>query len=178
MTIYTRTGDGGQTGLANGERVSKNSQLISFIGHLDELNALVGVCVSHLKTNSEKTFDKEIRDLEKIQNNLFVIGSISVFAKLEFEVEKEVKFLENQIDEYEKILPRLTNFILPGGHLISSQVHLIRTSSRKLEILGHGIENEELKKITPYLNRISDYFFVLARYINFKLNHEEIIWKI
>ena len=178
MAIYTRTGDSGQTGLANGERISKNSPLISFVGHLDELNALVGVCVSHLKTIPDKSFENEINDLEKIQNNLFVIGSISVFAKLEFEVAEEVRFLENKIDGYEKILPKLTNFILPGGHLISSQIHLIRTSSRKLETLAHGLENDDLKKLTPYLNRISDYFFVLARYINFKLNHEEIIWKI
>jgi cob(I)alamin adenosyltransferase len=178
MTIYTRTGDTGTTGLANGERVSKNSPLISFVGQLDEINAHLGLCVSHLKDVSEINFNSEIENLEKIQNNLFVIGSISVFAKLEFEIEKEVKFLEIQIDEYEKILPKLTNFILPGGHVIASQIHLLRTAVRKLEISAHSLNQEEIKIITPYLNRLSDYFFVMARFINFKLNIKEPIWKI
>lgn len=178
MSIYTRTGGKGQTGLANGERTSKTSPAISFVGQLDELNAHIGLCVSQIKNLTEQNFEAETKDLEKIQNNLFVIGSISVFAKLEFEVEKEVKFLEEKIDEYEKILPKLTNFILPGGHLIASQIHLLRTTARKLEISAHNFENEDLKNITPYLNRLSDYLFVLARFINFKFEHQEPIWKI
>lgn len=177
MSIYTRTGDKGETGLANGERVSKNSPIINFVGLLDELNASLGFCVSHLKEISIHDFSKEINSLEKIQNNLFVIGSISVFAKLEFEVEKEIMHLEKLIDEYENSLPKLTNFILPGGHRIASQVHLIRTTARKVELLSHSLEHEEIKILTPYLNRLSDYFFVLARFINFKLNYPEIIWK-
>ncbi len=178
MSIYTKTGDKGETGLANGERVSKTSALIQFVGHLDELNAQIGVCVSHLKNLSEINFDKEITNLEKIQNNLFVIGSIAVFAKLEFEVDSEIKKLEEQIDEYEKILPKLTNFILPGGHIIASHTHLIRTSTRKVEILAHSLEHSEITNLTPYLNRLSDYFFVLARYLNFKFNFSEPIWKV
>lgn len=178
MKIYTRTGDKGQTGLANGERVSKTSPIISFVGQLDELNAHIGLCVSHFKNLSDFKFENEINTLENIQNNLFVIGSISVFAKLEFEIEKEVKFLENQIDEYEKILPKLTNFILPGGHIIASQIHLLRTTARKLEITAHSLEQEQIKLISPYLNRLSDYLFVLARYMNFKFNYHEPIWKI
>lgn len=178
MSIYTRTGDKGQTGLANGERISKTSPAISFVGQLDELNAHIGLCVSQIKNLTEQNFEAEITDLEKIQNNLFVIGSISVFAKLEFEVEKEVKFLEEKIDEYEKILPKLTNFILPGGHIVASHTHLIRTSTRKVEILSHSLEHSEIKNLTPYLNRLSDYFFVLARYLNFKLNFSEPIWKV
>jgi cob(I)alamin adenosyltransferase len=178
MSIYTRTGDKGQTGLANGERISKTSPAISFVGQLDELNAHIGLCVSQIKNLTGQNFEAEISDLQKIQNNLFVIGSISVFAKLEFEVEKEVKFLEEKIDEYEKILPKLTNFILPGGHLIASQIHLLRTTARKLEISAHNFEHEDLKDTTPYLNRLSDYLFVLARFINFKFEHQEPIWKI
>jgi len=177
MSIYTRTGDKGETGLANGERVAKTSPIISFVGILDELNASLGFCVSNLKELSHHDFSNEIKTLERIQNNLFIIGSISVFAKLEFEVEKEILNLENLIDEYEKELPKLTNFILPGGHKVASQVHLIRTTARKVELLSHSLEHEEIKILTPYLNRLSDYFFVLARYINFKLNYPEVIWK-
>lgn len=177
MPIYTKTGDKGQTGLANGERVSKNSPIIIFVGNLDELNAHIGLCVSQFKNINEHNFENEIVALENIQNNLFVIGSISVFAKLEFEVEKEVAILEQNIDGYEKILPKLTNFILPGGHFLASQIHLLRTSARKLEISAHTLNYDEIKLIVPYLNRLSDYLFVLARYINFKYNHHEPIWK-
>lgn len=178
MSIYTRTGDKGETGLANGERVHKSSEIISFVGHLDELNAYIGYSISTLKHINQFDFSKEIKDLESIQNKIFVIGSISVFAKLEFELEKEVKYLENLIDDYEKTLPKLTNFILPGGHIASSQVHLLRTSARKVEILAHSLSHEDISKITPFLNRLSDYLFVLARFINFKLNFPETIWKI
>jgi len=178
MKIYTKTGDKGQTGLANGERVSKTSPIISFVGQLDELNAHIGLCVSQIRTLSQHNFENEINSLEKIQNNLFVIGSISVFAKLEFEIEKEVSFLEKQIDEYEKVLPKLTNFILPGGHHLASQIHLLRTTARKLEIAAHSLEHKDLKDISPYLNRLSDYLFVLARFFNFKYQYQEPIWKI
>lgn len=178
MSIYTRTGDNGETSLANGDRVAKNSLSIQFVGILDELNAHLGLCVSHLKNISEDKFDAEIKSLEKIQNNLFVIGSISVLAKLEFETSKEISNLENLIDEYEKALPKLTNFILPGGHLISAQIHVLRSCCRRVEILAHSLENQELKIVTPYLNRLSDYFFVLARYINFKFDISEPIWKV
>jgi len=178
MSLYTRTGDNGETSLANGDRVSKNSSLIRFVGLLDELNAHLGLCVSQLKNISEINFESEIKSLEKIQNNLFVIGSISVLANLEFEVTKEVQKLENLIDEYEKTLPKLTNFILPGGHLISAQIHLLRSCSRRVEILAHSLEDKEIKLITRYLNRLSDYFFVLARFINFKFEISEPIWKI
>lgn len=177
MSIYTRTGDKGQTSLANGERVAKNSKLINFVGNLDELNAHIGFCVSCMK-NLEKDFSSEITSLEKIQNNLFVIGSLAVFAKLEFKVEEEVKNLENLIDNYESILPKLTNFILPGGHELASRVHLLRTISRKVEILSHNVENVEVQNIAPYLNRLSDYLFVLARFVNFNLGVEEIKWKV
>lgn len=178
MSIYTRTGDKGETGLANGNRVSKNSPIINFVGILDELNAHLGLSISSLKHLPKSDFTNEINFLERMQNNLFVIGSISVFAKLEFELEKEIKLLENSIDEYEKVLPKLTNFILPGGHEVASRIHLLRTISRKVEIMAHGLENEEIKKITPYLNRISDYLFVLARLVNFKLDYKETIWKV
>ncbi len=178
MSIYTRTGDKGETGLANGERVSKNSPVIGFVGLLDELNAHLGYTISHLKEIQKEDFTKEISSLERIQNNLFVIGSISVYAKLVFEVEKEVLELENLIDGYEKSLPKLTNFILPGGHFVASQIHLLRTTARKVEIMSHSLNNDDIQKISSYLNRLSDYLFVLARFINFKLSYPETIWKI
>jgi len=174
MAIYTRTGDKGETSLANGSRVSKNHNLITFVGHLDEINAHLGICNSYL--HSDEKFIEEVNFLRKIQNDLFVIGSISVFANLNFDVSREVLVLEKQIDRYDEILPKLTNFILPGGNQISSYVHLLRTSVRKLEIQTINSNEEVLLQFLPYLNRLSDFLFVLARYINFKTNSDEVKW--
>lgn len=175
MKIYTRTGDRGETSLANGERVVKNSAIISFVGHLDEINAHLGICNSLL--HIEDKFSEEVEFLRKIQNDLFVIGSICVYAKLDFDIPMEVLILEKQIDKYEKILPRLTNFILPGGNIAASQIHLLRTSVRKMEINALNTNEKMIIKFIPYFNRLSDYLFVLGRLINYKNNHIEPIWK-
>lgn len=176
MTIYTRTGDKGETSLANGQRVIKNSSTISFVGHLDEINAHLGICNSLL--NNDNKFLEEIEFLRKIQNDLFVIGSICVFAKLNFDIPMEVLVLEKQIDKYEKILPKLKNFILPGGSIAASQIHLLRTSVRKMEINALNTNEDLIIKFIPYFNRLSDYLFVLGRFINFKNNNNEPIWKL
>lgn len=176
MTIYTRTGDKGETSLANGQRVIKNSSTISFVGHLDEINAHLGICNSLL--NNDNKFLEEIEFLRKIQNDLFVIGSICVFAKLNFDIPMEVLVLEKRIDKYEKILPKLKNFILPGGSIAASHIHLLRTSVRKMEINALNTNEDLIIKFIPYFNRLSDYLFVLGRFINFKNNNNEPIWKL
>lgn len=178
MSIYTRTGDSGETSLANGNRVPKSSELIMFVGALDELNSHLGICNSHMRNNSENDFSNEILIIESIQNDLFVIGSISAAANLNFDVEKSVSRLENFIDQYEEILPKLTNFILPGGSLESSKVQLARACCRRTELLGHTISYSDIKNLMPYLNRLSDFLFVLARYLNHKQGIVEPIWKI
>lgn len=178
MSIYTRTGDSGETSLANGNRVPKSSELIMFVGALDELNSHLGICNSHMRNNSENDFSNEISIIESIQNDLFLIGSISAAANLNFDVEKSVSRLENFIDKYEEILPRLTNFILPGGSLESSKVQLARACCRRTELLGHTISYSDIKNLMPYLNRLSDFLFVLARYLNHKQGIVEPIWKI
>jgi len=177
MAIYTRTGDNGETSLANGSRVPKNSDLIMFIGMLDELNSHLGICNSHMRNNFSHDFSNEILVIENIQNDLFVIGSISASANLDFDVEKNVSRLEKLIDEYEEVLPKLTNFILPGGSLESSKVQLARACCRKSELFGHGISSQNIKNLMPYLNRLSDFLFVLARFLNHKQGITEPIWK-
>jgi len=178
MSIYTRTGDNGETSLANGSRVPKNSEIIMFIGLLDELNSHLGICISHMRKNNTSDFSEEISQLEKIQNDLFLVGSISASANLNFDVEKKVSVLENLVDRYEEILPKLTNFILPGGSLESSSVQLARACCRKTELTGHGISTQSIKNLMPYLNRLSDFLFVLARYLNHQQGIVEPIWKI
>lgn len=178
MPIYTRTGDSGETSLANGSRVSKNSDTIMFIGLLDELNSHLGVCVSYMRTNKNHNFSNEISQLEKIQGDLFVVGSISASANLNFEVSKEVLNLENLIDDYEETLPKLTNFILPGGCIESSFVQVARACCRRTELIGHGISSKNIRDLMPYLNRLSDFLFVLARNLNHKQGISEPIWKL
>jgi cob(I)alamin adenosyltransferase len=177
MSIYTRTGDKGETGLANGDRVRKDTPIISFIGHLDEFNAQIGLIISQLKDYNHVDFSTEEDFLQKIQNNLFVIGANVVHAKLPFDDLNEVKLLENYIDELEKSLPKLTNFILPGGSKASSLVHLARTNNRKIETLIFSLNRPDIEIFLPYFNRLSDSLFVMARSINFKLNIDEPIWK-
>ena len=177
MSIYTRTGDKGETGLANGDRVRKDTPIISFIGHLDEFNAQIGLIISQLKDYNHVDFSTEKDFLQKIQNNLFVIGANVVHAKLPFDDLNEVKLLENYIDELEKSLPKLTNFILPGGSKASSLVHLARTNNRKIETLIFSLNRPDIEIFLPYFNRLSDSLFVMARSINFKLNIDEPIWK-
>lgn len=177
MAIYTRTGDNGETSLANGSRVPKNSDLIMFIGMLDELNSHLGICNSYMRNNKISNFLEEISILENIQNQLFLVGSISASANLTFEVEKEVLILENIIDKYETRLPKLTNFILPGGSIESSYVQLARACCRRVELIGHGISSQNIKNLMPYLNRLSDFLFVLARFLNHKQGITEPIWK-
>ena len=177
MSIYTRTGDKGETGLANGDRVRKDTPIISFIGHLDEFNAQIGLIISQLSDYRDADFSNEKAFLQKIQNNLFVIGANVVHAKIPFDDIEEVKVLEDFIDELEKSLPKLTNFILPGGSKASSLVHLARTNNRKIETLIFSLNRPDIEAFLPYFNRLSDSLFVLARSINFKLNIDEPIWK-
>lgn len=176
MSIYTRTGDKGATGLANGQRVQKDSKVIEFIGLLDELNSYLGICVSHLY-EADFDFSQDIDVLEEIQKDLFVVGAICAGGKLKFDSLKEVENIEKTIDDYEKLLPRLTNFILPGGCLASSHIHYARTFARKVERYAVSLKSPSVETFLPYLNRLSDLLFVMARYVNRKEKIEESIWK-
>ena len=175
MHIYTRTGDKGKTGLANGSRISKDSPVINFLGNLDELNASIGLCVAHLK-EEYKDFKLEVEVLESIQSDLFKVGSIGAGANIEFESASEVENIEETINDYEKLLPPLKNFILPGGNISASHIHLTRSLVRKIEREAVGLNSKSIEPFLPYLNRLSDLLFVMARYINFKTETQEIIW--
>ncbi len=175
MKIYTRTGDRGKTGLATGQRVSKDSSIIEFVGSLDELNAALGLCVSLLDSDSVD-FTIECEVIESIQKDLFIVGAIAVGAHLKFNSSLETSNIEKTIDDYEKILPKLKNFILPGGSVSASQVHLARTLVRKIERRAVGLNSKSLEPFLPYLNRLSDLLFVMARYINYKHKIKEQTW--
>lgn len=177
MSIYTRTGDKGTTSLFSGQRVSKNSEIIEFIGLLDELNSFLGICVSSLYEVDDFDFSEEIEVLEEIQRDLFVVGAICAGGKVKFNSPAEVANIEKTIDDYEKLLPKLTNFILPGGATSAATIHYARTFSRKVERYAVSLKSSSIEPFLPYLNRLSDLLFVMARYVNHKEEIQESIWK-
>lgn len=178
MKIYTKTGDDGNTGLQGNLRISKSHPRIFAYGAVDEANAVLGIVL----TNS---LDEDIFNvLQKIQNDLFVVGSDLSNPNLN-DVKNRVSLemiqgLEQNIDKFESELPPLTNFILPGGVIPASQLHFARTIVRRAETLTVQLaEKDEINSnCIIYLNRLSDLFFVMGRLINKRNGKEDILWKI
>lgn len=175
MPIYTRTGDKGKTSLLNGKRVLKDSLRIEALGAVDELNSTIGVVLSsRCQVLSIK------RELIKIQEDLLGIGS--ALASLQGvalrSLQKRVKEFENFIDQMTEQLPKLSNFILPGGGRTGAMLHLARAVCRRAERRVVALNNKEKinNNIIIYFNRLSDLFFTMARFVNFKEKREEIIW--
>ena len=177
MKIYTKTGDEGKTSLFDNSRVWKSDERIMSYGAVDELNSSIGIALS-------LELDHEIKDiLIKIQNDLFIVGSDLANPdmsdkKIRTTIEM-ITFLEQKIDLLEPQLEPLTSFILPGGTLLASIIHLSRTISRRAETHVVALsQNEEINKDAAiYLNRLSDLMFVLARSINNRKKILDIVWK-
>jgi cob(I)alamin adenosyltransferase len=170
VKIYTKTGDKGETSLFGGERVSKNSDRIEAYGTVDELNSFIGLAIIEVKDISVKEL------LTKIQNQLFVLGSDLATprngetdnARIGRITPKFYEEIEKAIDYYDAQLEVLKNFILPGGSKSASLLHVCRTVSRRAERKAVAL-NDRVKlgdNIIIFLNRLSDLFFVLARYEN------------
>ena len=177
MNIYTKTGDDGTTGLQGGKRVSKSNKRIKSYGAVDEINAKIGIIISQ---NIDDDFKKH---LLKIQNDLFVLGSDLSNPDLSDKKNRisvdMITNLEKIIDHFEKELPEITNFILPGGHSFAALLHEARTITRRAETQLISLEESEKINIEckKYLNRLSDLFFVLARAINKRKGVNDVIWK-
>ena len=179
MKIYTKTGDKGETALYGGTRVSKASARVESYGTIDELNSFIGVAKSEVKD------EKVLNQLKKIQFDLFTLGSESATptdkltlangkSRLALMItDKEIEELEHWMDAFEKELAPLQYFILPGGGRSATSLHVCRTVCRRAErSLVFLNESEEVRpELIKYLNRLSDYLFVLARYVS-KLNNE------
>lgn len=184
MKIYTKTGDKGKTGVIGG-RLKKNSIIIESIGTFDELNASIGIVIA----SNQKT-DLFINELVKVQNIIFCIGSILSGVDIEVDLKQRTKSLENLIDEMNSKLEELTRFILPGGSLTSAHIHLCRTICRRAErrLLEYidsfekekpnqmAVNRDKLDDAEKFINRLSDYLFVLARYINSINNIPDVYW--
>jgi len=176
--IYTKTGDQGETGLFGGKRLSKDHIRIESYGTVDELNAHVGMLRDQLT-------DEGLRDLlKKVQDRLFTIGS-NLASDPEKDLptpdirDADIDLLEQEMDRMDETLPELRNFILPGGHPAVSWCHLARCVCRRAERRVITLNQQEAvaEIIIRYLNRLSDYFFMLGRYIAQQLAAEEVVWK-
>lgn len=172
--IYTKTGDKGETGLFGGKRLPKSHLRIESYGTIDELNSYIGL----VKDNYELPILKDVQD------RLFSIGGqLASNPEKNLSVldvdEDDVQQLEHFIDQWEEELPALKNFILPGGHTVVSFCHIARSVCRRAErrVVALSLEEEVPQIIIHYLNRLSDFLFVLCRKIGKDLKVEEIIWK-
>lgn len=177
--VYTKTGDDGTTGLVGGNRVKKYDARLEAYGTIDELNATIGVLRSYDIADTEKDL------LIQIQNKLFNIGSRlasdekgEAFTAGLVITDDHIKVLEKAIDKYEENLPPLTDFILPGGELSVAQCHVSRTVCRRAErrIVEFAETNRIQAETIKYVNRLSDYLFVLARKLSFDKNVDEKKW--
>lgn len=179
MKIYTKKGDGGTTQLIGGTRVLKHHLRIESYGTVDELNSWIG----YVKDSINDQHAQQI--LKEIQDRLFTIGSLlaSDPEKSRMKVpdlhEEDVMLLEKEMDSMNDHLPEMKSFILPGGHLANSACHIARCVCRRTErLVTHLNEQEALDPlILKYLNRLSDYLFVLARKITLDTGSEEVPWK-
>ena len=185
MKVYTKTGETGTTSLFGGTRVAKNHIRIESYGTVDELNSYIGL----IRDQNMNVLYKNI--LIEIQDRLFTVGAILAtppekeklkngqprLQKLGI-IESDIELLEKEIDTMEESLPQMTHFVLPGGHTTVSYCHIARCVCRRAERLAvhlHEIDPTD-EMVIKYLNRLSDYLFVLARKLSFDLNAEEVKW--
>ena len=188
MKIYTGTGDRGKTSLFSGQRVSKANERIETYGDMDELNSLIGALIASLRSELAGLTG----ELEQIQTDLFTISALMAttpdspsMQTVSDISQQHIDFLENAIDRMQVALPELKGFILPGGHSTAAWAHLARTICRRTErkmvrFLDASSQNQipdSYQRALIYINRLSDYFFVVARFCNHVLEVPEKLWK-
>jgi cob(I)alamin adenosyltransferase len=169
--IYTRTGDDGSTGMADGTRVAKDDLLVHVMGEVDELNSQLAVVACHAADD----FTESIRT---IQNELFNVGAELTLGETMIKQEN-IDWLEQSLDEINQSLTPLKEFILPGGGLAASHCHVARTVCRRVErsLVSLDRQNNLNKHLLAYINRLSDYLFVLARAISKQEGADEVYWQ-
>lgn len=178
MKIYTKTGDKGHTSLIGGKRIPKNHIRIEAYGTVDELNSYIGLIRDQTSSISDNLILKEIQD------RLFTIGAVlaadpeKVNQKLPDLLNSDIEVLETEIDKINDYLPALKHFILPGGDVLISHCHIARCVCRRAEraVVRLAADSMVDEKVIIYLNRLSDYFFILSRKIAFELKIVENIW--
>ena len=172
--IYTRTGDKGETSLANGERISKADARIEAYGTVDELNSWIGLLRSGVQ-KTDSYADRVQSELAWIQNKLFNLGAALSLAPGEWIKAEDVRQVEAWIDSMQAEVPTQHAFVLPSGNETMTRCHVCRTICRRAErrMIALGCEDVAMQ----LMNRISDYLFVLARYVGYRMNVPEEAWK-
>lgn len=181
LKIYTKTGDKGSTSLIGGTKVPKSHLRIEAYGTVDELNSYIGLCRDLLQEEQSRQL------LQEVQDRLFTIGAALACdpvkepkMRIPDLKESDVSLLETEMDRMDTVIPPMKSFILPGGHPSLSQLHIARCVCRRAERCCVRMEQESLEVdglILKYLNRLSDYLFVLSRYSGHLLNLPEVAWR-
>ena len=189
MKIYTKTGDKGETGLIGGKRISKGDPRIVAYGSVDELNSYIGIAISSLTVKDRHLFLDLINIMTCIQSELFIVGSDLADPRYpagnqnQYQTprteENMASALEDAIDKFETELEPITFFILPGGSIEASLLHITRTIARRAEIAVTLLSKDQIINpiVLVYLNRLSDFLFVAARLINKRLGIKDIAWR-
>lgn len=178
--VYTRGGDMGKTSLVGGQRVSKASARLEAYGTVDELSSHLGLLAAMMDDDAEKDMIIRIQNcLFNVCTNLATDQEQTPLYPSAYLPEGEIERLEQKVDEIMQMLPERQGFVLPGGTKEAAQAHVCRTVCRRAE--RRIVALSEVAQITPsilqYVNRLSDYLFVLAKKINFNANHSEIVWQ-
>ena len=188
VKIYTKTGDQGQTALVGGTRLPKSDTRIDLYGEVDELNSSIGIIRAYITIGKHKESLSTAEDqLSSLQSNLFSLGSYLACEpnkRIRFNIlgisDKDISDLEIQIDNMVKELPVLKKFILPSGELSAAQTHIARAICRRVERKMVFLQDSNKDFLEDnaliFINRLSDYLFTVARYINFKLGYQESEW--
>ena len=180
-SIYTRTGDFGETSLFGGKRVWKSDDIVDLYGLIDELNSFMGLIVNIVTVVEVQEF------LREIQKELFIMGSFFAGENVHLhQMKHRVEEMEARIDKMDDTLPSLHQFILPGGTKLASLIHVARSVARRVErkavyVLKQcpdhpAIEKKQMESIIQYLNRLSDFLFIFARFVNKQENVVEMVW--
>lgn len=189
MKIYTKTGDKGETGLIGGKRISKEDPRIVAYGSVDELNSNIGIAISSLTVKDRHLFLDLINIMTRIQSELFIVGSDLADPRYpagnqnQYQTprteENMASALEDAIDKFETELEPITFFILPGGSIEASLLHITRTIARRAESAATLLLKDQIINpiVLVYLNRLSDFLFVAARLINKRLGIKDVAWR-
>ena len=177
--IYTKTGDAGDTGLGDGSRISKTHARVCAMGDIDELNAQIGLLTAHLSLTSITKLTDIAPFIERMQHRIFDLGGEVSIPGFQLIHDQHVTMIEVELDRMNEALAPLENFIIPGGSILIAQCHVARSVCRRAERSLVSLQEIETVNASGvrFLNRLSDYFFVLARFCALQTGQPECLWQ-
>lgn len=177
--IYTKTGDAGDTGLGDGSRIPKTHARVCAMGDIDELNAQIGLLTAHLSLTSIATLTDIAPFIERLQHRIFDLGGEVSIPGFQLIHDQHVTMIEVELDRMNEALAPLENFIIPGGSILIAQCHVARSVCRRAERSLVSLQEIETVNASGvrFLNRLSDYFFVLARFCALQTGQPECLWQ-